>query len=146
MTYRGFWIVCRICMFPIRLPYSLKTSLRLEKTNSTAIHLGCPVCAHVEQYSKTELKVVAFRVPDPFRQKKAVLYVVEVPCGTARCQGTAKIYTVAAANISISSLMELWKYWVIQAHCPGHSFKARRRWTWGVYGVDQTQWRNPART
>ncbi len=139
MSYRGSWIVCHTCLFPIRLPYLLKKSLYVEKTSSIAILLACPVCAHVDQYRMTELRAVAFRVADPFRQKKAVLYVVEVPCGIPRCHGTVKIYTVAAISISISSLLELWKYWTMHVHCRGHSFRPRRRWTWGVYGVQQNQ-------
>lgn len=137
MTYRGFWIVCRNCLFPIRLPYLLKTSLSIENTHSIPILLACPVCAYVEPYTGTELKAIAFRIPDPFRQEKAALYVVEVPCGVPRCDGSARIYAVAATSISVTSLLELWKHWVIHAPCRNHSFKARRCWTWGVYGVHQ---------
>lgn len=132
MPYRGFLIVCHTCLFPIRMP-----DLWVEKASSISILLACPACAHVEQYNASELKAVAFRFPDPIGQKRAELYVVEIPCAVSRCHGMARIYTVAATSISVSSLLEVWKYWVIHAHCHGHCFKARRRWTWGVYGVHQ---------
>jgi hypothetical protein len=135
MTYRGFWIVCHNCLFPIRLPQLLKTSFCVENTNSIRILLACPVCAYVEPYSRTELKAIAFRIPDPFRQKKAAVYVVEVPCRVPHCEGSARIYTVAATAISVTPLLETWKHWVIHVPCGGHLLKARQRWTWGIYGV-----------
>jgi len=135
MTYRGFWIVCRNCLFPVRLPSLLKTSLSLSRSNS--LLLGCPVCAHVEQYSGAELRAIAFRIPDPFLQEKATLYAVEVPCGVLQCNGKARIYAVAATTLSVISLLEVWKHWAIRVPCRNHSFKARRCWTWGVYGVRQ---------
>jgi hypothetical protein len=136
MTYRGFWIVCRNCLFPIRLP-NLKTSPSFANNGSIGILLACPVCAHVKPYRGAALEAVAFRIPDPFRQKKAALYVVEVPCRISHCDQKAKIYAVSATTVSVTSLLELWKHWVIHARCPGHFFSARRYWTWGVYGVHQ---------
>jgi hypothetical protein len=135
MTYPGSWIVCRNCLFPIRTPSLLKTSLWPENSRSIPILLACPVCAHVEQYSRAALRAITFRIPDPFRQAKAALYAVEVPCGVLHCEGTARVYAVAATTLSVMSLLELWKHWVIHAPCRNHSFKARRSWTWGVYGV-----------
>ena len=137
MIDRGFWIVCRNCVFPIRLPYFLKTSLCLANTRSIRLLLACPVCAYVEQYSGTELEAIAFRTPDPFRLTNAALYVVEVPCQVPHCERTARIYAVAATTLSVTSLLKLWKYWVIHAPCRNHRFKARQCWTWGVYGVPQ---------
>jgi hypothetical protein len=134
MTHRGLWIVCRNCLFPIRLPSPLKRSLCLSGRNR--LLLACPVCVHIEQYRNAELRAVAFRgIPDPFRKKKAALYAVEVPCGVARCKGMTKIYAVAATTLSVVSLLELWKHWVIHARCRNHSFKPGRRGIWGVYGV-----------
>lgn len=135
MTYRGYWIVCHCCLFPIRLPHQLKASLCPEKSCSISILLACPVCAHVEHYDGTELKSIAFRVPDPFREEKAALYVVEVPCRIPRCKGTAKICAVAATSVSLTVLLELWKHWVIRARCRDHFLKPRQRWTWGVSAV-----------
>jgi hypothetical protein len=134
MTYRGFWIVCRNCLFPIRMPSLLETSLWAENSRSILL-LACPICAHVEQYSRAGLKAIAFRIPDPFRQGKAALYAVEIPCGARHCEETARIYAVAATTLSVMSLLELWKHWVIHAPCRNHSFKLRRSWTWGVYGI-----------
>ena len=130
MTYPGFWIVCCHCLFPIRLPHFEKTWPCLEPAHSIPILLACPVCGCVEQYGGTEFKAIAFRVPDPFLEKKATLYVVKLPCRVPHCDHMLRIYTVAATDISIASLLELWKHWVID-----HSFKPRGRWTWGVYGV-----------
>jgi len=141
MTYRGFWIVCRNCLFPIRIPALLKTSLWPESSRSIAILLACPVCAHVERYARSGLETIAFRIPDPFRQGKAALYAIEVPCGARHCEGMATIYAVAATTLSVMSLLELWKHWVIDAPCRNHSFKARRCWTWGVYGVQEVRQR-----
>jgi hypothetical protein len=135
MTYRGYWIICHCCLFPIRLPHLLKLSLCIEKKLSIPILLACPVCAHVEEYSGTELKAIAFRIPDPFGQKKAALYEVEVPCGIPRCNRKARIYAVAATSVSIAVLLELWKRWVVRARCNGHFLKPSRSWTWGVYGI-----------
>jgi len=135
MTYRGFWIICRTCLFPIRLPDNL--SRRTGLNPSRTILLACPVCAHVRQYRGAEVKIVAFRIPDPFRQKRAVLYTVDVPCGIPRCEGTARIFAVAATSVSVASLLELWKHWVIQATCQGHSFRPLPRRTWAVCGVHE---------
>jgi hypothetical protein len=133
MTYRGFWIVCCNCLFPVRLPALLKASLRLGGSNRFL--LACPACAHVEQYRSAELSAIAFRIPDPFRQEKASFYEVEVPCRVRHCKGTARIYAVAAASRSVMSLLELWKHWVIHPPCRDHSFKPSRRSTWGVYSL-----------
>jgi hypothetical protein len=135
MTYRGVWIVCRYCLFPIRVPSLLKNSLSLSHSNR--LWLACPVCTHVDQYRRAELSAIAFRIPDPFQQEKATLYAVEVPCGVQHCEETNWIYAVAATNLSVTSLLELWKHWVIHAPCRNHSFMARRHWTWGVYSIRQ---------
>jgi len=139
MTYRGFWIVCRYCLFPIRLPSLLKTSAFVSR--SSRILLACPVCAHVEQYSSTELRAIAFRIPDPFRRDKATLYAVEVPCRVPHCRGKTWVYAVAATSLSVTSLLEQWKRWIIHSPCRNHSFRARQCWTWGVYGVRQAHQR-----
>jgi len=138
MIYRGFRIICRTCLFPIRLPYLARTSFRRNQPNpSRTILLACPVCGHVGQYRRAELKIVAFRIPDPFRQKRAVLYTVEAPCGIPRCEATARIYAVAATSVSVAALLELWKHWVIHARCQDHPFKPLSRRTWAVCGVHE---------
>jgi len=81
------------------------------------------------------MNMVAFRIPDPFRRKTAVLYTVEVPCRIPRCDKTARIYAVAATSLSVASLLELWKHWVIHARCQGHYFKPLPRKTWVVCSV-----------
>lgn len=133
MTYRGQWIICRNCLFPIRLPSLLEAAMHLGATGSIPILLACPACAYVEPYSGLELKATVFRIPDPFRQKKAALYVVNIPCRVPYCTRTARIHAVAATTLSVTSLLELWQHWVIHAPCRNHSFKAHQSWTWGVY-------------
>jgi hypothetical protein len=98
MTHRGFWIVCRNCLFPIRLPTILKTSACLSRSNRFL--LSCPVCAHVERYRGAEVGAIAFRIPDPFRLDKATLYAVEVPCRVPHCEGKTWIYAVAATSLT----------------------------------------------
>jgi hypothetical protein len=136
MIYRGFWIICRTCLFPIRLPYRRKTSLPRKRSNaSRMVLLACPVCAHVRPYQAAELKTVRFRIPDPFRRKEAVFYAIDAGCSRPRCDVVATIYAVAATTVSVASLLELWKHWVIHAHCEGHSFKPLPHQTWTVRGV-----------
>jgi hypothetical protein len=142
MTYRGFWIVCHNCLFPIRLPALLKASWWPDNRCSVPVLLACPACAFVERYSSADFKAIVFRIPDPFRQEKAALYAVEVPCRVIHCKGTARIYAVGATTLSVASLLELWKHWVIHIRCRNHSFKARRCWTWDVYGVREVHQRS----
>lgn len=139
MIYRGCWVVCSTCMFPIRLPYLPKTTfVHKWRDPSRTILLACPVCVHVGQYRKAEFETVGFRVPDPFRRKRASLYMVEVPCAIPHCDKTARIYAVAAATVSVASLLELWRHWVIRvSSCRGHSFKPFPRRTWLVCRVDE---------
>jgi len=139
MIYRGCWIICSTCLFPIRLPYLPKTKFLHKWQHPThAILLACPVCLHVGQYRKREFEMVAFRVPDPFHRKRASLYVIEVPCAIPHCDKTVKIYAVAAATVSVASLLKLWSHWVIRASsCRGHSLKPFPRRTWSVRPVDQ---------
>lgn len=139
MIYRGCWVVCSTCKFPIRLPHLPRTTfLRKWRDPNRIILLACPVCVHVGQYRKAEFETVGFRVPDPFRRKRASLYAIEVPCAIPHCDKTARIYAVAATTVSVTSLLELWKHWVIHASfCSGHSFKPFSRRTWSVCRVDE---------
>lgn len=136
MTYRGFWIICRTCLFPIRLP-DVPEFRRQEPDPSGPLLLACPVCAHVRPYQGTELEAVGFRIPDPFRQKWAVLYTVDVPCAIPGCESTARIFTVAAANVSVAVLLQLWRHWVIHTRCAGHKFKPLPNRTWAVSGINR---------
>ena len=135
MAYRGSWIICRSCLFPIRLPYLMRIAFQCEgQAPNRSILLACPVCAHVRQYRGAELEMVGFRIPDPFRQKRVVLYRVEVACAMPRCAATARIYAVGATTISVAALLQLWKHWVIHLRCQGHAFKPLHRRTWAVSG------------
>jgi hypothetical protein len=135
MTYRGFWILCRSCLFPVRLPNEFPgIFVRHSKEEQASAVLACPACGHVRRYRRADLKTVSFRIPDPFRLKKAVLYAVDLGCANRHCQHTVRIYAVAATTISVASLLELWKHWVIHMRCQGHLFRPRSRETWGIYG------------
>lgn len=142
MTNRGFWMICRTCLFPIRLPYPLTSSRRRRPHPSSKILLACPVCAHVLRYKGAQLETIAFRVPDPFRRKTAVLYEVEIECSVVRCRRPAKIYAVGATTISVARLVDLWEHWVIHARCPGHVFEPLPLRTWGARRVPAIVWNN----
>ena len=139
MIYRGCWVVCRTCMFPIRLPYLPKKKLlRKWLDPSRTILLVCPVCVHVGEYQKREFQIIGFRIPDPFSRRRASLYAIEVPCAIRHCGKTARIYAAAAATVSVTSLLELWKHWVLRAPpCRGHTFKPFPRRTWSVSRVEE---------
>jgi len=136
MMYRGVWILCRSCLFPVRLPYEFPGIFVhdfIEKKASAV--LACPACGHVRRYARADLTTVSFRIPDPFRLKKAVLYAVDVDCANRHCQHTVRIYAAGATTVSVASLLAVWKYWVIHVRCQGHPFKPLSRRTWGVYSI-----------
>jgi hypothetical protein len=140
MIYRGFWIICRVCLFPIRLP-DAAPFLRPDYRRTPPILFACPACAHLRQYQGIDFRIVQFRIPDPFREKRAVLYKVEVPCGIPRCESIAGIYAVGAASISVAALLKLWKYWLIHGRCQGHRFKPLPYRTWTVSNAtDMHSW------
>jgi len=137
MIYRGFWIICRNCFFPIRLPYEpQEIFVPSFSEQKSSVVLACPVCAQAGLYRRADVETVGFRIPDPFRLKKAVLYAVEVGCASSHCQNEARIYTVAATAVSVASLLGVWKHWVIHLPCQGHHFKPLPRRTWGIYSIE----------
>src|SRR3954454_12486070 len=136
MMYRGCWILCRSCLFPVRLPREFPGIFVHDfKEKKARAVLACPACGHVRRYRRADLKTVSFRIPDPFRLKKAVLYAVDLGCANRQCQDTVRIYAVAATTVSVASLSELWKHWVIHMRCQGHPFRPLSRRTWGIYGA-----------
>ena len=136
MMYRGFWILCRNCLFPVRLPYEFPgIAVHDLKEKKASAVLACPACGHVRRYRRADLKRVSFRIPDPFRLKKAVLYAVDLGCANRQCQHTVTIYAVAATTVSVASLLELWKHWVIHMRCQRHPFRPPSRRTWGIYSA-----------
>lgn len=137
MMYRGFWILCRSCLFPVRLPYEFPAILVHDfKEKKASAVLACPACGHVRRYRRADFKTVSFRIPDPFRLQKAVLYAVDLGCANRHCQHIVRIYAVAATTVSLASLLEVWKHWVIHMRCQGHSFRPLSRRTWGIYSAD----------
>jgi hypothetical protein len=144
MSDRGLCIICRLCLFPIRLPRT-GPFLRNESGRIPPILLACPACAHVQPHQAVELRTVHFRLPDPFRENRAVLYRVEVPCAIRRCESTANIYAAAAASISLAALLKLWKYWAIHRRCQGHPFRPMPCATWGIStATDMLPWAPPS--
>lgn len=138
MIYRGSLITCRTCLFPVRLPYGLRGTLdRSMSERKRSIVLACPACAHVRRYRRADLEAITFRIPDPFHLKKAVLYAVDAACATSRCGNTPRIYAVAATTVSVASLLEVWKHWVIHMHCQGHSFKPLSPRTWWIHSINR---------
>jgi hypothetical protein len=65
-----------------------------------------------------------------------VLYAVDLGCANRHCQHIVRIYAVAATTVSLASLLEVWKHWVIHMRCQGHSFRPLSRRTWGIYSAD----------
>ena len=137
MMYRGFWILCRSCLFPVRLPYKFPAIFVHDfKEKKASAVLACPACGLVRRYRRADLKTVSFRIPDPFRLKKAALYAVDLGCANRDCQHAVRIYAVAATTVSLASLLEVWKHWVIHMRCQGHPFRPLSRRTWGIYRSD----------
>ena len=136
MIYRGFWIICRNCLFPVRLPYERqRLSVRNLPEQKRSIVLACPACGHVRRYRPADLKTVDFGIPDPFLMNKAVLYAVNVGCANRHCTHRARIYAVGATTVSVASLLAVWKYWVIHVRCQGHPLKPLSPRTWGIYST-----------
>jgi hypothetical protein len=136
MMYRGFWILCPSCLFPVRLPYGSSRIFVhdfIEKKASAVF--ACPACGRVRRYRRADLKTVSFRIPDPFCLKKVVLYAVDLGCATQHCRESVRIYAVAATTISVASLLEVWKHWVIHVRCQEHPFRPLSRKTWGIYSI-----------
>ncbi len=136
MIYRGSWILCRNCLFPVRLPSEPHGILvRDFFEHSRLVALACPACGHVRCYRSADLKTVGFRIPDPFHLRRAVLYALDLGCANRHCHHTVRIYAVAAATVSVASLLEVWKHWVMHLRCEGHSFRPLSRRTWGIVSI-----------
>lgn len=94
---------------------------------------ACPVCLQVKAYSKKDLQKVHFRTPDPYRAGKVVLYSVRLGCTLPRCSGEAVVLTVAAANVGLATLLQLWKAWKISYRCKEkHRLRPADRKTWWI--------------
>lgn len=107
MMFRGFWILCRSCLFPVRLPYEFPAIFVHDfKGKKASAVLACPACGHVRRYRRADLKTVSFRIPDPFRLKKAMLYAVDLGCANRHCQHTVRICAVAATTVSLARAQE----------------------------------------
>ena len=134
MIYPGVWIFCRNCLFPVRLPCSHGISIRDFSRKRGALHWLAPLAGTYVVIVRQISKGSASEFPIP-RRKKAVLYAVDLGCANRQCQHTVRIYTVAATTVSVASLLELWKHWVIHMRCQGHPFRPLSRRTWGIYSA-----------
>ena len=131
-AYRGFWIICRTCKFPIRLPDRLKM---FTGPGDAVRHilLACPACVHVHPYRARSLERTHFRTSDPFRQSAATLYLVRFHCAVRACPSEAAVRAVAANTTSLAQLMGIWKFWKLHARCEsGHTLRAPNVSDWVV--------------
>lgn len=129
--YVGYWLEChnRKCGFPIRVPHH---SSKLDK-RYVAFHFACPVCLHVNSYTKKDLRKMRFRSPDPYQAGKLVLYSARVGCAHPRCATEGVVLCVAAANVSVAILLQFWKTWKVKFNCKGkHPFRMRDPRTWWI--------------
>ena len=129
--YLGCWLECRNrnCGFPIRVPYSRK----LTKSDTGAFSFACPVCLQVNAYERKHLRKVQFRIPDPYKSGKLVLFSAWLACAYKRCPGDLVVFTVAAADVSLAALLQLWKTWMVKIRCShGHRFRVPHVNTWWV--------------
>jgi hypothetical protein len=96
-------------------------------------HFACPVCLHVNSYTKKDLKKIRFRSPDPYQTGKLVLYSARFGCAHPRCATEGVVFCVAAANVSVALLLQFWKRWKVNSPCKGnHRFRMRDPRTWWV--------------
>ncbi len=136
--YVGYWLECRNrkCGFPIRVPYSPATVKKKNVLGPVAeapFLFACPVCLQVKAYNKRDLQKVNFRTPDPYRTGKVVLYNVHLSCALPRCSGEAVVLTVAAANVSLATLLQLWKAWKVNYGCKNkHRLRTADPKTWWI--------------
>jgi hypothetical protein len=131
-TYRGFWIICRSCKFPIRLPNGQDVFPgRADAVRQ--IMLACPVCAHVHPYRSVNLERTHFRTLDPFIRSTAILYLVKFHCAFRSCSSEAAVRAVAASSISVAQLLGVWKFWRLHARCEtGHTLRAPDASDWVI--------------
>lgn len=132
-NYQGFWIICRTCEFPIRLPDANKMFVNGRRGAVRKILLACPVCTHVHLYETVNIERIQFRTPDPFGRSTATLYLVKFHCAARSCPSEAAICAVAAASISVAQLLGIWKFWKLHPRCEtGHRLRAPSVSSWIV--------------
>ncbi len=131
-TYRGFWIICRSCKFPIRLPDQKRILVAQHPAGHQDL-LACPVCANVHVYLAETLERTQFRTPDPFRRSAAIVYLVKFHCAVRSCRSEAAVRAVAATSISVAQLLGIWKFWKLHARCEaGHTLRVPNVSDWVV--------------
>lgn len=123
MSTYGYWIICRTCRFPIRMPRTPgRHSPSRSKGPPPHLVLACPVCGHVHKYTTSHFERVAFHIPDPFRNHRAILYSIAFPCAISACPNWATIFAIGAEDVSVALLLTLWRHWSIHVRCPQHHF------------------------
>lgn len=132
-SYRGYWIVCRNCKFPIRLPDTHAAFSGATRRPVRQILLACPVCANVHSYRAKSLETVQFCTPDPFRKGSATIYLAIFCCPVGSCRSKATVRAVAASTVSVARLLEVWKFWKMHVRCKtGHVLHVPNILTWVV--------------
>lgn len=131
--YRGCWMVCLTCKFPIRLPEPKERSSIVARRRIRRILLACPVCANVHSYASNSLDAIQFRTADPFRNDSAILYRVLFRCAVGACRRQVAIHAVGATRVSVARLFGVWKFWNLHLRCKtGHLLHAPAQGTWVV--------------
>ncbi|HEY6938645.1 MAG TPA: hypothetical protein VI424_15910 [Terriglobales bacterium] len=98
-----------------------------------AFHFACPVCLHVNRYTRNDLRKVRFFSPDPYKAGKLVLYSARFGCSHPHCAAERVIFTVAAAKVSVVILLQFWKMWKVKFSCIGkHPFRMRNPRMWWI--------------
>ena len=139
MIYRGFWILCRSCLFPVRLPYQSQGHIysRFLRAKAERRIRDGPACGHVRCYRRADLKTVSFRIPDPFRRKKAVLYAIDLGCRKPALPTHGQDIRGCGDNckrgVITGSLEALGDTCALSGACLSVRFHVR---TWGIYSVD----------
>ncbi len=129
--YVGYWLECqnRKCGFPIRVPH---LASKLDK-KYPAFHFACPVCLHVNRYTRKDLRKVRFCSPDPYQNRQAGTVFRPARLRPSRCPAEGVVFTVAAAKVSVVILLQFWKMWKVTFSCISkHPFRMRNPWTWWI--------------
>lgn len=132
--YVGNWIEChnRNCGFPIRVPYAEKR--QQGKDSPTAyFFFACPVCLQVNPYYAKDMREVRFRFPDPYKTGKVVFYSAQMGCAHSNCRTERVIFTVAAAKVSVATLLPVWQGWEAKFRCAQkHRFQIPNPGQWWI--------------
>jgi hypothetical protein len=97
-----------------------------------AMLFACPVCLQINSYTAKNLHRVGFRRSDPYRAGKLALYSARAGCAEPGCRREHTVFAVAAAGVSIASMLRLWNSWKANVRCGGHRWRMRNSKSWWV--------------